>query len=56
MSETPRTPPRLLRVCRTRHLTPHLRRVTLSGPALAGFPTGSDGAHIKLLLAREGQA
>lgn len=56
MSETPRTPPRLLRVRRTRDLTPHLRRVTLAGPALAGFPTGSDGAHIKLLLAREGQA
>ena len=56
MSDAPRTPPRLLRVRRTHDLTPHLRRITLAGPALAGFPVGSEGAHIKLLLAREGQA
>ena len=37
MSETPRTPPRLLRVRRIRDLTPHLRRVTLAGPALGAL-------------------
>lgn len=56
MSSSSRTPPRLLRVRRTTDLTPHLRRITLAGPALAGFPAGSDGAHIKLLLARDDQA
>lgn len=57
MSKTPspRTPPRLLRVRRTRQLTPHMRRITLAGDALAGFPVDSDGAHIKLLLPRHGQ-
>ncbi|HEY0061765.1 MAG TPA: siderophore-interacting protein [Telluria sp.] len=50
-----RTPPRLLRVIRTEQLSPHMRRVILGGAALAGFPAGSAGAHIKLLLARPGQ-
>jgi len=53
---TPRTPPRLLRVRRTLQLTPHMRRVTLAGPALSGFPPDSNGAHIKLLLPRPGQS
>ncbi|WP_211441945.1 siderophore-interacting protein [Collimonas humicola] len=52
---TPRTPPRMLRVRRTLQLTPHMRRITLAGPALAGFPLDSNGAHIKLLLPRPGQ-
>lgn len=51
----PRTPPRLLRVRRTQQLTPHMRRITLAGEAIAGFPLDSDGAHIKLLLPRPGQ-
>ncbi|WP_137940079.1 siderophore-interacting protein [Chitinivorax sp. B] len=51
-----RNPPRLLRVRRTEQLTPHMRRVWLSGDALSGFPTGSEGRHIKLMLARSGQA
>ena len=51
MSESPRrTPPRLLRVKRTALLSPTLKRITLSGPALNGFPTDSDGAHIKLMF------
>lgn len=50
-----RTPPRLLRVVRTEQLSAHMRRVILGGPALAGFPEASEGAHIKLLLARPGQ-
>jgi NADPH-dependent ferric siderophore reductase len=52
---TPRTPPRLLRVRRIEQLSPKMRRVVLAGPALAGFPADSEGAHIKLLLPRPGQ-
>ena len=54
-STPPRTPPRMLRVRRTQQLTPHMRRITLAGAALAGFPINSGGAHIKLLLPRDGQ-
>ncbi|MES2933375.1 MAG: siderophore-interacting protein [Pseudomonadota bacterium] len=50
-----RTPPRLLGVLRTEQLTPHMRRITLGGAALAGFPSDSNGAHIKLLLPLVGQ-
>lgn len=32
------------------NLTPNMRRVTLHGEALAGFPKGSEGAYIKLLF------
>lgn len=45
-----RTPPRLLRVRRTEQLTPNMKRITLAGPELQGFPSNSDGTHIKLLL------
>jgi len=48
-------PPRLLHVLRTEQLSQHMRRIILGGPALAGFPAASEGAHIKLLLARPGQ-
>ncbi|MGQ5522681.1 siderophore-interacting protein [Chitinimonas sp. PSY-7] len=51
----PRTPPRLLSVRRITQLAPQLRRITLAGPALEGFPEGEEGSHIKLMLAREGQ-
>lgn len=50
-----RTPPRMLYVRSTQQLSPQLRRVVLAGPQLADFPDNSDGAHIKLLLARHGQ-
>lgn len=52
---TKRTPPRLLRVRRTEQLTPNMKRITLVGEELSGFPLNSDGTHIKLLLPREGQ-
>ncbi|WP_437321490.1 siderophore-interacting protein [Sorangium sp. So ce385] len=51
-----RTPPRLLEVLRATSITPHLRRITLGGEALAGFPAGSGGAHIKVFLPRDGQS
>ncbi|MGJ7901030.1 siderophore-interacting protein [Lysobacter sp. 1R34A] len=40
--------PRLLRVLRIAERTPQMRRFTLGGDDLAGFPRGSEGAHIKL--------
>ena len=49
-AEKQRTPPRMLHMCRSQDLTPHLRRIVLSGPALQGFPANSAGEHIKLLL------
>ncbi|MFL9926091.1 siderophore-interacting protein [Herbaspirillum lusitanum] len=54
-STATRSPPRLLFVQRIENLSPGMRRITLGGAALAGFPENSDGAHIKLLLPREGQ-
>lgn len=55
MTTSPRTPPRMLRVLRTEQLSPQMRRIVLGGPALAGFPVGCAGAHIKMLLPRPGQ-
>jgi NADPH-dependent ferric siderophore reductase len=58
MTETPtkgRTPPRSLQVRRAELVTPHMRRITLAGDDMAGFPAGSDGAHIKVFLPRPGQ-
>lgn len=52
---TPRTPPRMLHVRRIEQLSPHMRRIVLAGPALAGFPLNTEGGHIKLLLPRPGQ-
>lgn len=48
MSTRPRA--RLLRVLRIAQRTPQMRRITLGGIDLAGFPGGSEGAHIKLLF------
>lgn len=45
-----RTPPRLLHVTHSLYLGPHLRRIFLAGPALAGFPLDSDGAHVRLMF------
>lgn len=42
--------PRLLQVLDNQVRTPRMRRITLGGAALAGFPEGSEGAHIKLLF------
>lgn len=46
----PRPLPRLLEVVSNKIRTPRMRRITLGGPALAGFPEGCEGAHIKLLF------
>lgn len=50
-----RTPPRSLQVRRARLITPHMRRITLAGEDMAGFPAGSGGAHIKIFLPLPGQ-
>ncbi|MDW5418172.1 siderophore-interacting protein [Iodobacter sp. CM08] len=53
---TPKKTPRRLQVLNSVQLTPHLQRLTLGGPELEHFPSGSNGAHIKLLLPQQGQA
>ena len=50
-----RTPPRLLMVKRTAVLSPSLKRITLGGDQLAGFPEDSAGAHIKLMFPQSHQ-
>lgn len=51
----PRTPPRLLQVVRVQALSHAMRRITLSGAQLRGFPVDRNGAHIKVFLPRAGQ-
>jgi len=50
------TKPRLLQVVRVTHITPHMRRITLGGAEIEGFPSGKQGSHLKLFLPRPGQA
>lgn len=47
---------RLCQVAAIYKLSPHLRRIILSGPELADFPTGQDGAHVKVLLPHIGDS
>ena len=50
------TKPRLLQVVRATKLTPQMRRITLGGAAIEGFPSGKQGSHLKLFIPRPGQA
>lgn len=50
-----RTPPRLLQVVRAQFLSDVMRRITLSGNDLHGFPHDRNGAHIKVFLPRSDQ-
>jgi NADPH-dependent ferric siderophore reductase len=50
-----RTPPRLLEVLRTTSISPRMRRITLGGEALVGFPAHCHGAPIKVFLPRGDQ-
>lgn len=50
-----RTPPRLLQVVRAEYLSDAMRRITLSGNDLYGFPQDRNGAHIKVFLPRADQ-
>ena len=45
---TRRPPPRELRVLSKHTVSPHMQRVTLGGPGLAGFPDDQDGAYVKM--------
>ena len=45
-----REPARAVEVVRTEVLAPHLRRVVLGGPELAGFHPGSPASYLKLYL------
>lgn len=49
------TKPRLLEVVRATNITPHMRRITLGGAEIAGFPRGKQGSHLKLFIPRPGQ-
>ncbi|GIV77820.1 MAG: siderophore-interacting protein [Litorilinea sp.] len=53
--EPRRTPPRLLQVLRANQVTPRMRRITLGGEQLDGFPADSPGRHIKLFIPRANQ-
>jgi NADPH-dependent ferric siderophore reductase len=50
-----RTPPRLVDVARIEVLSPVMRRITLAGPALAGFQVPLPAAYIKLIFPEPGQ-
>jgi NADPH-dependent ferric siderophore reductase len=54
---TRREPPsfRAVEVARAELLTPHLRRLTFTGPELAGLPEGLPAASVRLLLPRAGE-
>ena len=47
--------PKKLSVKSAINLTPNMRRVTLEGSSLAGFPANSEGAYVKLLFEQPGQ-
>lgn len=57
MTQNPsrRTSPRLLEVVQVTELSPRMRRVTLGGEQIAGFPDGRQGSHVKVLFPRAGQ-
>ena len=48
--------PRLLQVVRVVDITPHMRRITLGGEEIEGFPSDRSGSHVKVLLPRPGQS
>lgn len=48
-----RPPPRAVEVKRVQSLTPHMVRVTFTGPELATFGWNGPGAHIKVIFAME---
>jgi len=45
-----RPAPRTLDVIRSRHITPHMLRVTLGGAGLESFPPDQESAYIKLIF------
>lgn len=51
-----RPAPITLEVIRSRHLTPHMLRVTLGGAGLTNFPEDQESAYIKLVFPQPGEA
>lgn len=49
-----RNPPRTFTVLANRSLTPHMRRITLGGAAIADFLADQASAYLKLLLPTPG--
>ena len=49
-----RRAPKVLQVKSATNITPNMRRVTLHGKALSGFPKAAEGAYIKLLFNQAG--
>ncbi len=47
---------RSLTVAATERLTPHMQRITLTGPDLAGFQSAGFDDHIKLMVGAGGAA
>lgn len=54
-SDTPTYPYFRTRVVRSAQLTPHLTRITVGAPELAGFPDRGPDQHLKLFFPRPGQ-
>lgn len=52
----PKSPPRRLTVIRTSQLTPNMKRITLGGPELEGFPSDQESAYVKLKFPDDVQA
>lgn len=50
-----RSGPCLLVVVRITDLTPHMRRITLGGDEIAGFPSDHQGSHVKVFIPRPSQ-
>lgn len=51
MAPPNRPPPRQLHVVAKEHVSLNMLRVRLGGPEMAGFPAGSEGGYVKLMLA-----
>jgi len=56
VARLPKRRPRFLTVKTAHYLSPNLIRVTFSGDALEGFPSGHHGANCKLVLPRDGES
>ncbi|WP_198673736.1 siderophore-interacting protein [Algibacillus agarilyticus] len=41
---------RMTQVLSIENLSPHMRRITVTGESLAEFPTGRESAHVKVVL------
>ncbi|MFY0641231.1 MAG: siderophore-interacting protein [Bermanella sp.] len=47
---------RMTQVAKVEHLSTHMRRIIVTGEDLDGFPIGQEGAHVKAIFPRQGEA